>query len=108
MLKGDDCRLRRATFGAKMCMLCDVGGVEDARHVIMQCPSQIVHMTEMFNEISRIHPDTANLDMFSVVPGHTIEGIHCESMCMIWQIACIYIAQMYWATLNARKALTGV
>ena len=32
-LKSDDCRLRGATFG-------DVGGVEDARHVIMQCSYQ--------------------------------------------------------------------
>ena len=107
MLKGDDCRLRRATYAEKMCILCEIGGVEDAKHIIMQCPSQTVHRTEMSNEISRIHHDNANIDMFSVMLGNTIEGVHWESMCMIWKISCTYIAKMYWETLNARQALTG-
>ena len=107
MLKGDDCRLRRATYGEKMYILCEIGGVEDAKHTIMQCPSQTVHRTEMSNEISRIHHDNANIDMFSVMLGNTIEGVHWESRCMIWKISCTYIAKMYWETLNARQALTG-
>ena len=37
MLKGDDCRLRRATYAEKMCILCEIGGVEDAKHITMQC-----------------------------------------------------------------------
>ena len=105
MLKGDDCRLRRATVGAKMCILCEHGGREDAKHIVMQCPFNYALKTEMFDKISTIIPDNAGIDMFSVILGNTIEGLQWESMCMVWKVSCTYISKMYWATLNARKAL---
>ena len=52
LLKGDDCRLRRLPFGSKMCNLCDLGLIEDANHMIMQCPKQEPHRVHMFNEIN--------------------------------------------------------
>ena len=54
-LKGDDCRLKRLPFGSRMCTRCDLCSLEDANHMIMQCPEQDQHHREMYNEISRLY-----------------------------------------------------
>ena len=56
MLKGDQIRLRRGTIGARMCIQCGLGAIEDAAHLIMQCPAQADIREELHNRISMIHP----------------------------------------------------
>ena len=38
LLKSDDIRLKRQT-AAKFCELCDLSVIDDANHLVMQCPS---------------------------------------------------------------------
>ena len=102
LLKGDDCRLRRATFAAKMCTLCDVGGVEDARHVIMQCQFHTNARTEMFNEIVNVYPAFGQEETFSILLGRVIDDVECNVMVSIWLIACTYISRMYWDVIKSR------
>ena len=51
LLKSTGYRLKKKTFGQKMCDRCDLGINEDARHIIMQCPFYCEERANMFNEI---------------------------------------------------------
>ena len=102
LLKYDDCRLRHAPFGARMCILCDEAAYEDARHMIMQCHYQYAYRTRMLNDISEIVMiDGANV--FGVLMGQYIEGWSFEDMVPIWCIACSAIAKMYRSVLDFHK-----
>ena len=54
-LKGDDCRLKRLPFGAKMCNQCDYGSLEDANHMILQCPKHEPLRIQMYDDINEHH-----------------------------------------------------
>ena len=74
LLKGDDCRQKRAPFGSTCCIVCDLTVYEDAKHMIMQCPFYDVKNSFMFREIDIIYP---GLDMditVSVLMGKHIKG----------------------------------
>ena len=51
LLKRDDVRLKNLTPVNRMCSLCDLHRLEDAFHIIMQCPGTQHLRTEMFNEL---------------------------------------------------------
>ena len=102
LLKYDDCRLSRAPFGSRMCILCDNMSYEDTRHMVMQC--QFHHDTRermlgMIDEISDI--DAA--DVFSVLLGKYIDGWSFRDMLPVWHISCTYISSMYRAVLQFHK-----
>ena len=83
-----------------MCYLCDLGCIENANHVIMQCPFQQDLRNDMFNCISAIYHDIGNVNVFSTLLGKPIEGLHIQQMYEIWIIACTYVSKMYWAVLR--------
>ena len=56
LLKVDDVRLRGASSFSKFCVDCDLGVVDDIRHLVLQCPKWQTGRTEMMNEIENI-PD---------------------------------------------------
>ena len=74
LLKSDDCRLKRAPFGARMCILCDNAADEDVRHMVTQC--QYHHtirekMLAMINDIVRLDGQI----VFRVLLGKPIDGV---------------------------------
>ena len=75
MIKNDDCRLRGTPIGSRMCILCDLGAIEDIRHVVMQCPYHIAKGTSMYSEIDRICP---NFGTLSILIGKVQEGLNIE------------------------------
>ena len=103
VLKDDDFRLKRATIWDKMCTLCDLAAIEDARHMIMQCPYHTDLRVKLQDKISRICPDFGTREVFKTILGKPIEGIDAQNMCRIWKIGCEYTARMYWATLRVRQ-----
>ena len=78
-----------------MCFLCDVGGVEDARHVIMQCSYQSDTRREMFEEICKVYSNFELIETFSVLLVRSIEEVELNTMRKIWKISCTYISKMY-------------
>ena len=94
LLKADDCRLKRATFGARMCILCHDAAYENTRHMVTQCHYHHETRTRMLDSINEI----ARIDcqkVFGVLMGAYIEGFSYEEMVPIWKIACSAIYHMY-------------
>ena len=56
MLKSDDVRLKGATMYARSCEDCDLGAIDDVRHLVLQCPRWQPERTDLLNEIANI-PD---------------------------------------------------
>ena len=100
LLKDDNCKLRKTSIWTRMCYLCDLGCIENANHVIMQCPFQQDMRNEMFDSISAIYNDIGNVNVFSTLLGKPIEGLHIQQMYEIWIIACTYVSKMYWAVIR--------
>ena len=101
-LKDDDFQFKKGTIWSRMCTMCELAAVEDARHMIMQCPYHRVLQEKMQNEVRMIDPDFGTRDVFNIIMGKPIVGIDDESMLMIWKISCTYTAKMYWNTIRIR------
>ena len=94
-LKGDDIRLRGTTVFSRMCCLCDVGIIEDAVHVIMQCPAQADVRQELCDQINSICPRIEHEDYFHVIMGKFIQGWEFNDMVPIWSASCQQVMRMY-------------
>ena len=49
-LKGDDCRYRGLPLSHRICTNCDLFMVEDAKHVLLQCPANNDMMIRLFDD----------------------------------------------------------
>ena len=52
LLKDDDVRLKGSPIASRFCDLCDHAAMDDARHLIMQCPELPDQRTIMFRELA--------------------------------------------------------
>ena len=59
LLKSTDCRLKRMTFSNKMCSNCDLGILEDVKHIVMQCPFYSDERNRMHDLLSTLESDCA-------------------------------------------------
>ena len=101
-LRADDSRLRRAPFGARMCILCQDAAYEDTRHMVMQCEYHNDARVRLCNAIERVADIEGHL-FFSVMMGAYIEGWQFEEMVPIWLTSCMYVTSMYKAVINFHK-----
>ena len=101
-LRADDSRLRRAPFGARMCILCQDAAYEDTRHMVMQCEYHNDARVRLCNAIERVADIEGQL-FFSVMMGAYIEGWQFEEMVPIWLTSCMYVTSMYKAVINFHK-----
>ena len=99
LLKDDNCKLRKASVWTRMCSLCQLGCIENANHVIMQCPFQQDLRNEMFDIIYDIYPDIGNVNLCTLM-GKPIEGLRMQLMYKIWTVSCTYISKMYWSVIR--------
>ena len=60
LLKANNVRLKKETLWAKTCNRCDLSCIEDAKHIVMQCPFYEDVRIEMYNEIARLECDEIN------------------------------------------------
>ena len=104
MLKDDECRLKGQPIGSRMCISCDLGALEKAIHMLMQCPKNAHHRQSMCNEISEIYPDIDPQEFLNIVMGKCIEGLEYEQMLPIWEVSAKYVNMMYmyFDTLRSR------
>ena len=97
----DDVRLKSLPIAEKFCNLCDHGAVDDAKHMVMQCPHFQPKRTEMFNEIEALlmRPDYAinqmDENIFLSLMGKPAVNISQEVMCDIWLCSVRHISSMY-------------
>ena len=104
-------RLKKHTLAAKFCEHCDLSAVDDANHLVMQCPSLQGMREQMFDEIRELPDGTGALmldhcdDVFSILIGRQKEDFTIEQMEKIWMISGKYINDMYRLSLRRRKGV---
>ena len=57
----DDCRLKGTTYSNRVHDSCDNFTIEDANHVISQCPYHSVKYSEIFWEIENVNEGLENV-----------------------------------------------
>ena len=109
LLKSTAYRLKRKTYGFRMCNRCDLGILEDARHIIMQCPYFTEERTDMFNEIEHVSNTWADkisnqgYDILHVLLGKQPLDTTFEEMIHVWLISGKYINDIYRSVPTGRK-----
>ena len=105
LLKDDDCRLKGQPFGSRMCIRCLLGSLENATHMIMQCPANAPYRQSMHEEIGEIHPGIDPQEYLNIVLGKCIVEWELEDMVPIWEISAKYVNLMYFDTLRSRTGI---
>ena len=105
LLKDDDCRLKGQSRWARTCMRCELGSLEDAAHMIMQCPVGTLNRGLLNRELSEICPTIDPQEFLGVVLGRDIDGWDFDDMRPLREVSAKYVSLMYYDTLRAR---TGV
>ena len=86
VLKNDDVRLKGLPLGARMCDRCGLAAVDDARHLIMQCPEVQQQRGVMMDEIAGLEGCyghailNSGADLLFVLMGQHVEGFTWEQM----------------------------
>ena len=84
-----------------MCNRCDLGCIEDVKHLIMQCPYFEAKRARMYEEIKQLNTDELNevqsntQEIFYVILGKHPSDAHFENMIQFWLITGTYICEMY-------------
>ena len=105
LLKDDDCRLKRLPYGSKMCTLCDLGALENANHMIMQCPRHDAHRIKMHNEINMNYELDVGELTFGVMMGQFLSNRVHDDMIILWKISSHCIYAMYKDVLTDRRGV---
>ena len=106
-LKASDYRLKKKPFSFKVCSRCDLGCIEDIRHLVMQCPFFEAERNELHVSLSNMGSDIATRilndpsNYFLVIMGKQPEYASFDSMVDIWLQAGDCISGIY------RRAIIG-
>ena len=110
LLKCDDIRLKSLPPGSRACSLCDLFAVEDASHVIMQCPGTQQLRYDIFEEleshqgIKDVFVSNKN-DVMLICLGKCPDDNYNNGMVKLWCISSRHINGIYKYILKQRKAV---
>ena len=97
--------LKKLPFGSRICIRCDLCSLEDASHMIMQCPLQEMHRVNMYNEITTHYVLNVGECTFETLLSNYQTDKTYEDMLMLWGISSYYIFMMYRDILVSRKGV---
>ena len=106
LLKATDVRLKGKSFWAKTCNKCDLGIVEGAKHITMQCPFYEDVRKEMYEEIKRLRCESIDNalnnapDSFHLLLGKQPDGVEMDNMVDLCLISGKYISRIYDSVTN--------
>ena len=107
VLRNDDVRLKGAPLGASLSDKCDLAALDDARHLVMQCPDLQRQRGDIMGEIAGLEggfgpaiPNSGE-DLLYVLLGKTVEGFTWEQMVSVWKISSKHTASMYKAKIKS-------
>ena len=101
LLKANDVRLKNKSFWSKVCVRCDLSIIEDAKHVIMQCPFYENLRQDMYEEIEQLNCESITnalrnaQDSLYFLLGKQPEGVSTENMINMCLISGQYITKIY-------------
>ena len=109
LLKNNDYRVKRRTFGFKVCSRCDLGILESAKHFIMQCPFYEKDRSDMYDEINQIDGEwvkeivSQSQEVMYILLSKHPEEIVFSDMIRVWLISGKYISKIYRSVIIGRK-----
>ena len=101
ILKNSDYRLKKKSFSHKICTRCDLGTIEDIRHLLMQCPFFSTEMRNLYESLGRMGSDVASRvandaqNYFHIIMGKQPEYATFQSMVDIWLLTGECISKIY-------------
>ena len=110
-LKCDDPRLRNALRVEKMCEACSEYAIEDAKHVILYCPSLNHIRNEMYTMINALPNNSGryilnNLDnLYYTLIGKRCSGIDDQTYRSFNMITSEYVSRMYRTIVRNRQGI---
>ena len=110
-LLADDVKSRNQPRVNKMCVLCDRYEVEDAIHLILQCPFFHQERVQMFNDISNVDRCIDNAirdtgkDILHIILGYPIDGISEELLERIRMIVLNSVSLMYIRNTSEKRGV---
>ena len=106
----DDIRLKGSSAFARACPLCDLSAPDDAKHLILQCPSFENSRRKMFAAVAT-HMEAGDPefrltgDILSVLLGKNLIGYSFEQMESLWLISGKFIHGMYRDNLIQKEGI---
>ena len=101
MLKADDVRLKSLPLSARFCAQCDHSALDDAKHLILQCPSLQEMRREMFDELNDIGDGSGRRmlempgDTLYLLLGRLVKGFTREQLVHFWSVTAKHVTRMY-------------
>ena len=109
-LKSDDILLKGSHDSLKFCSNCDLGIVESVRHIVMQCPFNIMEITDMYSEPDKLEDGSWEYakecgDLMSVILGCELPNLGAEQCFTIWEITGKAVFSIYQKIINQRAGV---
>ena len=101
LLKGHDLRLKNASHWSKTCERCDLGLIEDLKHIVLQCPFYEEHRGNMYREIAHLQCEEITdamsnpQDTYSLLLGRQPDNMSVENMIRLCNITGKWITNIY-------------
>ena len=111
MLKSDNISLKGSHDTVKFCPNCDLGIVESAWHIIMQCPYNNREIVDMYSELDNIEDGSWEYvkgygdNIMSVILGCTLPNLEMEQCFTIWEITGKAVFGIYQKIVNQRVGI---
>ena len=111
MLKADDLRLRNLTVSYRWCEFCQFSEVEDAKHLILNCPETQSQRDILMKRIDEkasgcgVYDQISFVDKFHILLGSVIPGLDINQMVEIWFTSAYFIGNMYKQRIKTRKGV---
>ena len=99
------------TASNRWCEFCDLLEVEDAKHMILNCPGTRDLRNCMFGCIDEIvdgnnnYEQTPFVDRIHILLGATVDGLTLHQMVDIWLVSAFHIRIMYKQRVKSRKGI---
>ena len=100
-LKANDVKLKSSSFWAKTCTRCELSQIENAKHILMQCPFYENDRLEMYNELEALQCDEINRGLSDtqnlayMLLGRQPEYMSLENMFKLCTVSGKYISKIY-------------
>ena len=111
LLKADDLRLRNFTVSHRWFECCELSEVEDAKHLILNCPETQSQRNGMMEKIDGIvvrrgdYEQISYIDWLHNLLGSVITGLDINQMVEIWLTSAYHIGNMYKQRVKSRKGV---
>ena len=108
LLKANDYRLKKKSYSQKICTRCQLGILENIKHLVMQCPHFSDESRALYDALNLLRTETSARvlndpqNYFPILMGKQPEYATFHEMVEIWMITSDHISKIYKRALEGR------